>query len=202
MDETDTVLQYMDMESGEAVTLATLEEDYAGYTLLDERTLLYANSNGVYRRDLSGEDEEPLYLWSNHGIRVSGIYAVQAVEDGRIALIYEGSGGTNYLCIEPTTEKVEILQITMAVSPAMKSVYQTAATEFNRKYPACHIEIKSDYDETALLTELIAGNGPALVDTSLTGFDEHKKLWEPLDIVMEQLGITEELQASAMELGK
>lgn len=202
VDETDTVLQYMDMESGEAVTLATLEEDNTRYTLLDERTLLYANSNGVYRGDLSGEDAEPLYLWSNHGIRVSKIYAVQAVEDGRIALIYEGSGGTNYLCIEPTTEEVEILQITMAVSSAMKSVYQTAATEFNRKYPACHIEIKSDYDETALLTELIAGNGPVLVDTSLTGFDEHKKLWEPLDTVMEQLGITEELQASAMELGK
>lgn len=205
-EENRRILQYLDMESGEVVTLAELVETfsntYYNFTLLDENTLLYANAAGIYRSDLSGNHPELLYLWSNHGISVSGVRAMQQVEGNRIALIYESSGDMNYLCIEPTTEEVEIQEITMAVAPYMKSTYQTVVTEFNKRYPSCHIELKSDYEDTALLTELIAGEGPVLIDTTLTGFDNQEKLWEPLDAVFEGLGITEELQPSVMELGK
>lgn len=195
-------LYYMDLEKGKAVPLAVPKQQVYCYTLLDENTLLYADQNGVYRSSLSGDDPELLYRWYNHGILLSDVSDIQANEEGRISLIYQGSGDDNYLCLEPTTEEVEIRQITLAVAPFNESFYKTAVALFNRQYPTCHIEVKSDYDKTALLTELIAGKGPVLVDTFLTGFEEQEKLWEPLDTVMEQLGVTEELLASAMELGK
>lgn len=195
-------LQYMDREAGKPVLLAAPEQDFLCFTLFDGKNLFYADQTGVYRSDLSGNDPEPLYLWVNHGITVFGIPAMQADEEGRIALIYEGAQHYNYLCLEPTTEEVDIREITMAVSSEKMSLYQPIVTMFNRQYPSCHIELRSDYDNTALLTELIAGKGPVLIDTTLTGFEEQEKLWEPLDTVMEQMGITEELHPSALELGK
>ena len=125
-----------------------------------------------------------------------------ADENGRIALIYEDSEDYNYLCLEPATGETELLEITLAVSSYNQSAYQRLAVEFNKRNPSCHIKLKTGYDETALLTELGAGKGPVLVDTLLTGFDEQEKLWEPLDAVVEQLGIAEELQPAALELGK
>lgn len=182
--------------------LAAPEQDYYCYTLFDESTLLYANETGVYRSELSGKNQDLLYQWVNHGITVFGVSAMQADEEGKIALIYKSAENYNYLCLEPTAGEVAIQEITMAVAPNRMSVYRPIVAEFNKQYPSCHIELKSDYDSTALLTELIAGKGPVLVDTFLTGFEEQEKLWEPLDTVMEQLGITEELQPSALELGK
>lgn len=198
-------LQCMDLETGKMVTLAEPEKsfsrDYYSYTLWDEYTLLYADSDGIYRSDLNGDNSELLYQWMNHGMIVSDVPAMQQVEDG-INLIYKSERGFSYLCLKPTTEEVEIREITMAVLPFMKSVYKSAAVEFNRKYPTCHITIKDNYDKDALLTELIAGEGPVLIDTTLTGFENQEKLWEPLDEMFEQLGITEELITAAMEQGK
>lgn len=117
-------------------------------------------------------------------------------------LIYRDSLGNNYLCLEPTTEEVEICEITLAVSPMHESDFQSLVVDFNKKYPSCHIKIKSDYDTSALLTELTAGGGPVLIDTFLTGFAEQEKLWQPLDSVLEQLGLAEELLPTVLEVGK
>ena len=195
-------LQYMDEESGKPMPLASLEKNIYRLTLLDEDTLLYADQEGVYRSKLSGKDPELLYCWANHGITALEVPAMGADENGRIALIYEDSEDYNYLCLEPATGETELLEITLAVSSYNQSAYQRLAVEFNKRNPSCHIKLKTGYDETALLTELGAGKGPVLVDTLLTGFDEQEKLWEPLDAVVEQLGIAEELQPAALELGK
>ena len=196
----DTALLYMDPETGRPVELASLESFAYCLNLLDEDTLLYADQEGVYRSGLSGRKPELLYRWANHGILTSHVPAIQADGEGRISLLYEGSGTYNYLSLEPTTEEVELCEITLAVSDA--SSYQRLVAEFTKRYPTCHIELKDDYDRTALLTELTAGKGPVLVDTILTGFEEQEKLWEPLDAVMEELGIAEELQPAALEMGR
>lgn len=201
---TRTDLQYMDRETGKPIVLASLKKDTSCITLLDANTLLYADDQGVYSSSLSGENPEPLYRWMNHGISAlpKGILALQADAEGGIALIYQDSENYNYLCLKPTTEEVEICEITLATTDYGVDDYKAIVTEFNKRYPRWHIELKGDYDETALLTQLGAGDGPVLVDTSQTGFEELEKLWEPLDTVMEQLGITEELVPSVLELGK
>ncbi len=195
-------LRCVDVETGRMVLLAALEKEVYCFTLLDEHTLLYADREGVYRSGLSGENPELLYRWMNHGIAAGGVSAIQADEEGRIALVYEDSRNYHYLCLKPTTEEVEIQEITLAVSPMWKSAYQPLVVAFNRQYPSWHINLKDDYDRTALLTELIAGKGPVLIDTWLTGFEEQEALWEPLDWVTEQPDIMEGLLPSAMELGK
>lgn len=196
------ILQYLDAETGEAVKLAVSEVEAYFYTLLDEETLLYVDKKGIYRSNLSGQESEPLYLWGNHGLLVHAVSAMQTDEDGRIQLIYRDSESSNYLCLKPTTEEVEICEITLAVSPYNQTDFYAMAVEFNKRYPACHINIKGNYDETALLTELTAGGGPVLVDTALTGFAEQEKLWQPLDSVLEQLGLADELLPAVLEVGK
>lgn len=195
-------LQCMDQETGKPILLATSEQEFYCFTLLDENTTLCANETGVYCGDLSGNNLEPLYLWSNHGLTVFGVSAIRADAEGKIALIYEDFEGYNYLCMEPTSGEVASQEITLAVSPARMSFYQNVVAAFNNQYPNCHIVLKDDYDRTVLLTELTAGKGPVLIDTLLTGFEEHEKLWEPLDNILEQQGITEELQPSVLELGR
>ncbi len=201
------VLQSLDADTGRMEQLAApapAEEGSGGsyYTLFDENTLLFADWTGIYRSSLSGENPELLYLWTNHGIYYPQIYDLRSDENGKIRLIYGDADGTGFLCLKPTTEEVDIIQVVVAVSSFRKSAMEPMAAAFNKRYPACHIELKSDYDETALLTQLTAGDGPVLVDTGLTGFEELSRLWQPLDSVMEQLGITEELVASVMETGK
>ena len=197
-------LQYMDEETHSPVTLATLKKDAFCLTLFDEDTLLYADREGVYRSGLSGENPEMIYRWSNHGIIAHRVSALQADEEGRIKLIYSDSENGNYLCLEPTTEEMAVCEITMGVGPDDMNFYKWVVAEFNKRYPTCHIElVEYTYeDKTALLTQLTAGKGPVLLDSSMLGFEELEELWEPLDTVMEQLGLTEELLPTAMEMGK
>lgn len=196
-------LQYLDAETGKPVVLAAPEKSGHCFTLFDENTLLYATGEGIYRRELSGDSSELLYRWINHGITVGGVPAMQADETGRIAVLYESGGEYNYLCLEPTTEEVEIIKITLAVTPHSSSIYRPMVAAFNKQHPRCIVQMKSyNYRDTSLLTELTAGNGPVLIDTSLTNFEEQEKLWEPLDGILEQLGVTEELVPSALEPGR
>ncbi len=205
-DNGEMTLQYMDGQADRPVTLAVLEKDAFCLALFDEDTLLYADGEGVYRSGLSGENPELLYCWSNHGIIAHGVSDLQADEEGRIALIYSDSQNDNYLCLEPAEEEVDLCEITMEVRSSDMDSYKWMVAEFNKRYPSCHIElIEHNYeDNTALLTQLTAGKGPVLLDPTLPGlnFEKLEKLWEPLDSVMEQLGVTEELQPTALEIGK
>lgn len=197
------VLQYIDMETWEQVLLSAPKKDLYYFTLFDKVTLVYADSEGVYRSGLSGENPELLYRFGDNGITAWGVSAMQADEEGRIMLLYGGqSEESHYLYLEPAEEGAEVCRITLAVSPYSMSAYKLVAAEFNKRYPEYHIELKSDIDKTALLTELIAGKGPVLIDTLLTGFEDQEELWEPLDIFLEQWGLIEELQLSVLELGK
>lgn len=201
------LLQCMDVETNRLTTVLDCEKEFAKfnyyYTLLDENTLVYANAMGIYRRSLSGGEPELLYLWMNHGVTLPSIMMMQARED-RISLIYRCEKGLGYLCIEPTTEEVELREITIAVPSYRSDIYRLAVVEFNRRYPACHINMKSsDYnDRDALLTELSAGKGPVLMDTSLTGFSDKEALWEPIEEVLQQLGVMDNLVDKAMDQGR
>ena len=198
-------LEYMDTETGRLVKLADWDSPegiwYA--TLLDEETLMYADKEGIYRSGLSGKNPELLYRWINHGIIAHGVSAMQADEEGRIALIYSDSENENYLCLEPTTEDVAICEITMGAGSGAMESYKWAVAEFNKRYPSCHIElVEYGYQDTTLLTQLTAGKGPVLIDTSRVNFEDLEELWEPLDTVMEQLGVMEELQPAVLDLGR
>ncbi len=199
-------LLYIDTETGEETVVNTfkdkLAKDYAQIIYWVEDTLLYADNTGVYQCNLQGEEPKVLYSWKNHGVVSSSVCALKRLSEDRIAILYEWNEEYYYLCLKPTTEQVEIVEIEMAIPSTMGDLYDKAIIEFNRKYPACHIEKRVVRDSTLLQTELMAGKGPVLIDTLLTGFEEQEKLWEPLGDVMEQLGVLEEVYPQVMELGR
>ena len=171
-------------------------------TLKNEKEMVWFGSEGAYFCDQKGEGTRMAYRWADHGMEVQDVRDAYAREDGTIAVIYKDKEGMNYLLLTPTVEKTEIKTITFAVNNTNKEEYLKAAAIFNKKYPAYGVIIKDDYDETSLLTQLGAGAGPVLVDTALTGFEDLEKLWQPLDGLIKNSGMADELIPEAMDLGK
>ncbi len=200
----ESELRYLDPETGRQEKLGALQEGVYCWSLLDENRMLYADREGVFLRDISEADPEPLYLWLNHRIAVEEVYDLQAEGTDEIRLLYKDGedGCVHYLSLEPSEGEPDVCEITIAISPARNDLLVQAVMRFNREYPGCHIKIRNDYEETALLTELTAGKGPVLVDTELTGFADQKELWEQLDPFVKQMGFTEVLWPAVQEAGK
>ena len=99
---------------------------------------------------LSGENPEMIYRWSNHGVIIHGVSALQADEEGRIKLIYSDSENGNYLCLEPTTEEVAVCEITMGVGAGDMNSYKWVVAEFNKRYPTAVIQRRQPLDITVV----------------------------------------------------
>ncbi len=184
------------------------KHDYVKYAVLDEnivqggdRAFVFADETGVYYCDSRFERENPLYLWDNHGISVRTVMDIRPYDNGNIGIFYIGDDGECYAVLQPTTEQVELVEITLAVGEGRKLNYEAVVNEFNRKNPACRVRIITIYDEdeTRLLAELGTGKGPVLVDTLRLGFENQKKLWEPLDELLESANLNDVLLEGIME---
>lgn len=198
-------LQCLDPESGQPVQLAACDASAYSCTLFEGDRLLYADADGIYLSGAPGQDPQPLYLWTNHGIHVQNVPLLQADGDEGIRLVYQEGEEYRYLCLSPTTKEVEICEITLAVNSYSEPEFAPLVVEFNKKYPGCHINIESGYDygDTALLTELNAGKGPVLLEAALAGsFQEQEKLWQPLDDMMDELGLSQALVPAVREAGR
>ena len=196
-------LQCVDVLTGETELLANVKASWRSCTLLDEETLLYADGMGLYRSGLSGQNPELLYAWGNHGISVSQIETMQVTGSGEIGVIYMDYSGANYLKLTPTTEEVEMLEITFAVSVGASQKYQAAVAAFNKMHPTYRIRLQDyGYSDTTLLTEMIAGKGPVLTDTLLVGFEDNAEWWQPLDELFRQMDLDEELIPQVVNAGR
>ena len=183
--------------------LKNFYEIYAA-TPIDDQRIVWCGREGVCFYDVRNGETRVAYRWSNHGILPSGVSYLTVTADGFIALIYqrEGSKEQNYLLLKPTEEKEELKSITIAVATQNKDSYEKAATFFQRNHPSYVINVRDDYDELNLLAQLGAGNGPVLIDTTLTGFEDMEALWQPLDGFLSQTHLTDELLPKALEFGK
>ena len=177
-----TELFQKDIDTGRETTLLTQDikvtEDILYYQLWDERTILYVNRVGLFKCDKSWENPEILYRWSNHGISFAG-GGIRVLNNDDISVYYGNNNGYHYMILTPTVEKTEITEISFVTNQTF--VFQPLVDEFNVGHPSCHIELMSCKDKTALLTALISGRGPVLIDTALIGFEEQERMWEPLD---------------------
>lgn len=171
-------------------------------TLASATELAWCGSDGVYLSDSNGSNARMAYCWVNHGIQVQNVVNLYVKDDGTISILYVDAQGVKYLLLQPTVEKAEITSISFAVAPFHKETYVSAAALFNQRYPSYHIEVRDDYDETRLLTQLGAGEGPVLIDTTLTGFEDMVKLWQPLDGFLDQTGLAEELIPETLDFGQ
>ncbi|MCR4599239.1 MAG: ABC transporter substrate-binding protein [Acetatifactor sp.] len=174
-------------------------------TPISDQEFAWCGQEGLYFCNARGEETRMVYCWANHGMTmpsVSRIHGILARKDGSVALLYHDGSALNYLLLQPTPEKKELATITLATVSYNRDAFVSAATLFNKKYSDCRIEIRDDYDETSLLTQLGAGTGPVLVDTALIGFEELEKLWQPLDDFLAGTGLADELYPQAFEFGK
>lgn len=171
---------------------------------MDEYRIAWCAKEGVCFYDIGSKETTVAYRWSNHGLLPISVEDMTVTADGSVAILYKDANeeGIRYLLLKPTGEKEELKSITIAVSPGNREEYEKAAAFFQKKYPAYVINIKDDYDETHLLTKLGAGDGPVLVDTTLTGFEDLERLWQPLDGFLEQAGLVDEMIPETLDLGK
>lgn len=171
-------------------------------TAIDDYRLAWCTSEGVYVCDSRSGDKKLAYKWSNHGIIMPFVKNLVSMKGNRIGILYVKGDEEEYLLLQETGEKSEIKSITFAVSTENKTAYQTAAAYFNKRFPIYNVDVTDEWDETNLLTRLGAGEGPVLVDTALTGFEELERFWQPLDGFLEQTGLSEELMPEALNFGK
>ena len=199
-----------DLESGELKELAvskdeTIRKKMRSFiydaTPAGEQEIVWCQVDGIYAYDLQSKTVRAAYKWSNHGITPSIVDQIAVTSDGSVGVLFEDENGLNYLLLKPTGDKEEIKTIAFAVSPYNKDEYEKMAAQFNRRYPNYAIEIRDDYDELTLMTQLGAGDGPVLVDTEVTGFEALENLWQPMDGFLEQSGLAEDLIPEVMELG-
>lgn len=199
--------QYYDSTSQSMVKFSEVNAEYRASILNmicpDESTVVFANKRGIFQgRPENIEGADCLYQWEKHGLFVSRVNDLQCPEEGRISLVCLEGEKEYYLNLVPTTEDVPVQRIPFAVSGYKRTLYEKAVAAFNKKYPTYQIVLKSDYEQTALLTKLMAGDGPVLIDTTLTGFDTQKELWLPMDKILNKLKLTDEVVLPVMELGK
>lgn len=170
-------------------------------TPVDEYRLIWSSADGLCLYDAREGETRILYEWSRHGF-ANGAIDLEVGADGSVGALCDIDGVRSYLLLETTGEKKEIPTITFAVAPNNLLRYQKAVTFFNKRYPGYGVIIRDDWDETSLLTQLGAGEGPVLVDTDLTGFEELEKLWQSLDGFLEQTRLADELLPAVLEFGK
>ncbi len=198
-------LFHYDEATAELKSLAKLNNSYlTNYALAisDTGKVISVDSGGIWEGDARDGERKQLYTWKEHGIRPRSVYALSATIHDVIDVVYTDAEGAHYLSIKPVTEHKEITELIMAVSSVTEERCREAVMKFNQKYPSYHLTLKVGYDSTRLSSELISGDGPVLVDTNLTGFAALQKYWEPLDGVLETMGLLDELEPKALEAGK
>ena len=58
----------------------------------DENNILFADKDGVYLKNTSDGNTQTLYLWKNHGIRVSKAETVSGSQEQGINVLYDTGG--------------------------------------------------------------------------------------------------------------
>ena len=207
----DYIFYQADLETGELRKLTTFnsakfqtkaEMFPLDVTMRNAEEVVWCGSEGVYFTNERTGEESLVYKWGNHGISPNQVLTMAVLKEGWIGILYNDVEGMNYLLLKPTEERTETKTFTIAVSPKNKGVFSGAVAYFSKRHPEYKILLKADYDETSLLTQLGAGDGPIIVDTALTGFEELESLWQPLDGFLEKSGVAEELIPEVVEFGK
>ena len=207
----DYIFYQADLETGELRKLTTFnsakfqtkaEMFPLDVTMRNAEEVVWCGSEGVYFTNERTGEESLVYKWGNHGISPNQVLTMAVLKEGWIGILYNDVEGMNYLLLKPTEERTETKTFTIAVSPKNKGVFSGAVAYFSKRHPEYKILLKADYDETSLLTQLGAGDGPIIVDTALTGFEELESLWQPLDGFLEKSGVAEELIPEVAGFGK
>lgn len=148
---------------------------------LSESSFLAYDSTTVYEYDLESQAAEELFTWLDSDINGDSVRTAMALEDGRIAVIYQdwdtNERGVVLLTKTSSAEIPQKQQIVVAVM-YLDSELQSAAVQFNRNSDQYHITVKSYIDtsnwtetsyadaQTNLNNDITSGNCPDIIQLS------------------------------------
>lgn len=166
--------------------------------------MYFTDKEGIWVSDKKMEDLKEIYSWTNHGMSGENIVDLKVCENNKVQLITYDENLNIYrlYVLKPTSEENDMPEIKIAIPSWKRAEYSKAISEFNKKFPTCKISVIDNYDDLSLRTQLIAGDGPVLIDTSLIDFQENKEYWLQLDVIYKDLGTYEKLNKAALTLGE
>ncbi|MBR3469831.1 MAG: extracellular solute-binding protein [Lachnospiraceae bacterium] len=167
----------------------------------DGETLVYANAQGIFLCDHQMQNVRRIFGWKENGFEMNEMpeeyYRGISVDDDGIIHVFYDDGTVHFMSFQPFDGEVRELELACASSHP----YREAVLEFNKTHPGVHLVISEDYDATALLTKMTAGDGPVLVEPRLLKDVDPDAIWEPLAPLFEKSGLLQELNIGALSLG-
>lgn len=165
---------------------------------LDQERWLIVKQAGLYLCDNAGKELGCLYSFKEYGMEVNDVTNISVDGAGKVSLLIQNQQGMFFLYLVPAPKEIHVTELAV---PKGVQAYNAAVSEFNLKHPDRQIVIKDDYDKTQLLTMLMAGEGPAMIDSRLLSFRDHTEYFEPLNEIYDELGLTGILNEAALKLG-
>lgn len=179
-----------------------LDQDIYALGTFGDSQMVFLNQEGIYLCDYAMENARRIFTWKQNGMYLvppmQAHYGICTDAEGNVFILAETNGGISYLELQSVPENV--FEIELASAGIGQRDYYEAVLEFNKMHPECRIVIRDDYDRTALLTKLMAGDGPVIIDIYAIPNWRQEKIWEPLEnLVGEQT--LRELNPVALKLG-
>ena len=160
------------------------EEEIFAINVFDENRLVYLTEKGIYLSNRSLGKPTKVFGWFENGLSrpfenaIGPKNMICSDTDGNIYLYLAGSEDY-FLKLEPSLEEVFLLQIASRGSGG--GVLETAVRRFNLEHPDCRIVLKDNYDKMQLTTELVAGEGPVILEGFSLEMDKLEGVFEPLE---------------------
>lgn len=197
------VMEQYDCFSNKYTTLMENDlTDGSRYCPIDDKTVVFANFAGIYESDYSLKEIKPIFNWDEYEIEYPYVTAVGVMANGDICVAYTDEQDDFVVFLSEEEASAEETVIEFALTPYTKSKYSEAVHAFNKSHNNIRIVMRDDYERSALLTSLISGEGPVLIDTGLTGFIDQKNLWEPItNGLLADLMAENVLNSKAVEMG-
>lgn len=178
------------------------DQDIYALGTFGDSQMAFLNQDGIYLCDHAMENAKRIFTWKQNGMYlippIQAHYGICTDAAGNIFILAEANGGISYLELQPVPENV--FEIELASAGGGHYDYYEAVLEFNKTHPECRIVIRDDYDRTALLTKLMAGDGPVIIDVYAIPYWRQEKIWEPLENLVEEQTLRE-LNQVALKLG-
>lgn len=178
------------------------DQDIYGLGMFGDSQMAFLNQDGIYLCDYAMENAKRIFTWKQNGMNLDppwqAPYGICTDTAGNVFVLAETSRGISYLELQPVPENV--FEIELASAGIGQRGYYEAVLEFNKMHPECRIVIRDDYDKTALLTKLMAGDGPVIIDIYAIPNWRQEKIWEPLENLVGEQTLSE-LNQAALKLG-
>lgn len=157
--------------------------------IFDDSRIVYLTKQGVFLSDYSFNNSKCIFDWKKNGVEFIpgnseiGAYKICADHDGNVSVLLDKGYTSEYMKL------AEIPKDTITVEIAGiggVNQYGRAVIEYNKKHLDSRIVVKTDYDTTSLLTRIIAGDGPVIIEDGVINVRDQSDIWEPLENLVSQ----------------